>query len=166
MAARPETLFRLLKTSSLDKLEKSLTVENVNAPNPGGYSLLHQAVSDLNLEATRLLLNRGADVNRPDPRGSIVLHYAVDKLDRPMTELLLDAGANINHRGRRGFTPLRWAITRPLRSDSDYALIRFLLDRGANPWIEDDSGGSAVAWAETVHPELAEEMKARFPRPK
>jgi hypothetical protein len=56
---------------------------------------------------------------------------------------------------------LRWAISRPLE---DFRLIDLLMAFGADPWIKNDAGSSTVSYAETVYPDLAEELKRAHPR--
>lgn len=161
MAVRIGTLFQLLNRGHLRKLAKLLDKNNVNSVNPGGYSLLHEAVSRQDVEAVRLLLDNKAQVDCVDPEGSSPLVYAASYLNTAIVQLLLDAGANPNLRNNDGMTALRWAITRP---SNDPGIIHQLLDCGADPWIENNAGVSTVGYAETVHPELVDELKRAKPK--
>lgn len=65
--------------------------------------------------------------------------------------LLLQAGGDPNggivpHTGR-GTTPLIWAIRNSDDSDSVFEVVGLLLEYGADPNIEDDTGRTAVFWA-------------------
>jgi ankyrin repeat protein len=161
MAVRSSTLFQLLSRGQLSKLAKVLDENNVNSVNPGGYSLLHEAVSKQNTEAVRLLLDNKAQVDSLDPEGSSPLVYAASHLNTEIAKLLLDAGANPNVKDNDGMTALRWAITRPFK---DPSILYRLLEYGADPWIENNAGVSTVGYAETVHPELADELKRAKPK--
>jgi uncharacterized protein len=161
MAVRSSTLFRLLDRNQLEKLSELLDNSNANSTNPGGYSLLHEAVSKQNAEAVRLLLGRQAQVDCLDPEGNRPLVYAASYLHKEIAKLLLDAGANPNLKNSDGNTALRWAITRPFTEPS---FLNLLLSYGADPWIENDAGVSTVGYAERVYPDLAEELKQTKPK--
>lgn len=169
MEARTTELFILLNSNRLDELKSRLTNENVNVRGVNGQSLLHDAVGKSNVEAVRLLLSLGTDVNAVSSGGSTPLIIAASRDQHDIaklydiTKLLLEAGADPNIRGNKGMTALRWAVTNP---KGDFRLVRLLLQHGADPWIESDTGGHAVNYAETVHPELAEELKRTRPKAK
>jgi ankyrin repeat protein len=156
MAVRVVTLFRLLEKNQMKKLRELLDHTNVNSLNPGGYSLLHEAVSKQNTEAVKLLLEKQAHVDPLDPEGNRPLAYAASNLNTDIAKLLLDAGANPNLKNRYGMTALRWAITRPFK---DHHFLDLLLSYGADPWIENDAGVSTVEYAELVYPDLAQVLK-------
>jgi hypothetical protein len=68
--------------------------------------LLH-AFKNRKLEATRILLELGADPNHADSRGATALHYAVRQYAEPEAiALLLRHGASPELRTKRGSTPL------------------------------------------------------------
>src|SRR5437773_2044721 len=89
-------LVQLLCTKKLDRLAEVLTPETVNTRDSGGYSLLHLAARDLNVEVARLLVVRGADVNATDRQKDTALHYAADRNHFPLVQLLIEAGADPN----------------------------------------------------------------------
>lgn len=98
---------------------------------PDGFTPLHLAVYGGSAEAVRVLLERGADANalaessiaRVPPLGTAAFVRRPD-----LAELLLDAGASVNGQGEGGFTALDSAV-----QNEDEAMIRLLLDRGADP---------------------------------
>lgn len=151
----------MLGKNQLEKLSELLDDSNASSTNPGGYSLLHEAVSKKNTEAVRLLIHKNAHVYLLDPEGNGPLVYAASYLHKEIAKLLLDAGANPNLKHRDGNTALRWAITRPFTEPS---FLRLLLSYGADPWIENDAGVSTVGYAEKVYPDLAEELKRMKPK--
>ena len=69
-------------------IENRAAVDAV-AANPTQVMPLHSAASSRNLEAARLLLERGAPVNARQQAGWVPIHAAAQNGDRPMVELLL-----------------------------------------------------------------------------
>jgi len=74
-------------------IENRAAVDAV-AANPTQVMPLHSAASSRNLEAARLLLERGAPVNARQQAGWVPIHAAAQNGDRPMVELLLQHGAD------------------------------------------------------------------------
>ncbi len=96
-------------------------------------------------QVTALLKAKPDRIRQKDSEGTLPLQRAVETAQRPMVEKLLDAGAELNAVGRFGRTPLHEAAFwgRP-------EIVRFLLDRGANADIKDESEATALAEAERV----------------
>ena len=69
-------------------IESRAAVDAV-AANPTKVMPLHSAASSRNLEAARLLLERGAPINARQQGGWVPIHAAAQNGDRPMVELLL-----------------------------------------------------------------------------
>src|SRR6202047_1454873 len=83
-------------------IENRAAVDAV-AANPTQVMPLHSAASSRNLEAARLLLERGAPVNARQQAGWVPIHAAAQNGDRPMVELLLQHGADpklVNDQGK------------------------------------------------------------------
>lgn len=149
-------LFQLLRQNKLEQLEKHLDQQAIHWQNEYGWSLLHQAVSDKNSEAVELLIAQGIDLNLTDSEGCTPLHFAVCKELVDITELLVKAGADPNLKDNGGMTPLRWAVT---QNHCYEQLVDLLLAGGADPWIENLYGSSAVDYAETVGLDLVRRLK-------
>ena len=131
-----------------------------------------------NLAATRLLLAKGARVNAvtatpalfpiEDPKsGALALRsFTALQLAMPhgspeLAKTLLDAGADINAKDSRNMTPLMFAVA---TNQQNPALIRLLVERGADPAVQSNVGETAVDWARKVGaPAAIEILKA--PRP-
>ena len=95
------------------------------------------------LEAVRLLLQRGADVNAPQGDGMTALHWAAEQDDLEMVSTLLFAGANtISTTRNGGYTALHLAA-RAGNADVMAALI----DAGANVNARSCSGATALHFA-------------------
>lgn len=87
----------------------------------------------------RMLLKAGLDPNyRPDSSWTLIF-YTINPFNRQAFELLLNHGADINAQSAVGSTVLHDAI-----DAENYALARFLIDRGADPTLKDSSGYSAI----------------------
>lgn len=103
-------------------IDKGTAVDAV-ATNPTKVMPLHSAASARNLEAARLLLERGAPVNARQQGGWVPIHAAAQNGDRPMVELLLKYGADTALTNEQGKTPS--AVAR----EKGHEEIAALLDR-------------------------------------
>lgn len=63
---------------------------------PRSCSTSLEAVSVMHMEATRNILDKGANVNQPDLFGRTALHNAVAYKEKDIFRLLLERGANVN----------------------------------------------------------------------
>ena len=84
---------------------------NVNETTLGGYTVLHFAVVNNDIEIVNVLLAAGAGVNQTDNNGWTSLHFAVVHDDVEVVNILLAAGADVNQRDNGGNTPLHDAST-------------------------------------------------------
>ena len=109
----------------------------------GGFTPLHFAAREGELEAARLLLDAGADVNSIAADGKNTLGLAIYNGHYEVAALLLERGADVNHPDAEGFTPLFWAVDRRnmewnpgfpwVQTADPLPLIQALLDAGADP---------------------------------
>ena len=104
-----------------------------NLKGPGGSTPLMYAVLYGDTDAVRLLLDNGADPNVRNEAGARALMWAVDDLEK--TRLLLRRGADVNARSEDGRTALSIAASR----FGSLAVVRLLLDSGANPSVKSPS---------------------------
>ncbi|XP_072044256.1 uncharacterized protein [Amphiura filiformis] len=79
-----------------DKLEALKTKADIELTGKDGLTPLLAAVSALDIEMTKLLLQFGANIHATDKDGLTPLLAAVSALDIEMTKLLLQFGANIH----------------------------------------------------------------------
>jgi uncharacterized protein len=131
-------VFEAAAFGRLERLDELLSArpELVNAFSSDGFTPLHLACFSGGPEATRLLVERGADLEalarssfaRVRPLGT-----AAFSRDRESASVLLEAGADASGRGEGGFTPLHSAA-----QNGDVELVRLLLRHGA------DAGAAAA----------------------
>ena len=112
----------------------------IDIKSPAALKFLFTAVSTGDEVAVRQLIQRGINLNAAVPgEGRTALHQAVAQRDLKMVRMLLDARARTDVAGRYGSPravrefPLHRAVNEP-------ALLRLLLERGANPNVGDDGG--------------------------
>jgi serine/threonine-protein phosphatase 6 regulatory ankyrin repeat subunit B len=98
---------------------------------------LHVAVNNGSLKQVQLLLENGADVHVKDSKGNTPLHN-VCSLD--CAKLLVDCGADVKTVTNSGKTVIFSAADK----QGDEACVRFLISRGVDPLIRDESGRSAL----------------------
>jgi len=82
--------------------------KDVNARGYENRTPLHTATLEENVEAARLLIEKGAEVNAQDKHGNTVLHLA--RTHAELAELFIKAGAKVNRVNKRGKTPLDEAV--------------------------------------------------------
>ncbi len=126
------------------------------------YTPLHLAIESNNPELVRLLVNRGADVNATNSCKENAAHHAAYHCE--ILSFLISKGADFKAENDRGETPLHWAARSgsldsvklllekgadlnaldnwghsPLDvADDNRAVVKYLLDAGANPVVDYD----------------------------
>lgn len=113
---------------------------------PLSYAVVHQSRA-----AVQHLLERGADASLKDQQGQTALHLSVLTNNTDITEDLLSVvnGATVNEKNIDGQTPLMFAVDRKsLNFDNNTArLIGLLMEKGADPFQENNVGDSAYSLA-------------------
>ena len=122
-----------------------------------GQTALMNAAANGNVDAIRLLLAKDAGINASGAAGGLQvkngpialgsftpLLLAATYSSPEAVKLFLDAGAKVNVQDVRGMTPLMLAVA----SDrADPAVVRMLLDKGADPAIPSRLGENSLDWA-------------------
>jgi ankyrin repeat protein len=140
LALDPELdVFEAAAVGRIDRLRELLDAdpELVRARSVDDGTALHFAAFFRQPEATRLLVERGADLEAvASTFGNVTpLHSACASGERESARILLEAGADPNVRQQGGFTPLHAAA-----QNGDEELTRLLLARGADPEAAADDG--------------------------
>jgi ankyrin repeat protein len=143
---------------------------DLNVVDPDGITPLHLAIINAHFDLAALLIEKGADVTKADRAGRTPLFMAADAnsmewlFSRPIPEpsgelnaldvvtRLLDKGANVNaqltgrpfilHHNATGNRNIAEGATAFFKAatTSDLALMRLLLDRGADPSLTTRNG--------------------------
>ena len=111
----------------------------------GGLTPLLYAARENCMACVDVLLKHNADINLPDPDSVSPLIVAILNANWDLAQQLIDAGADVNQWDLFGETPLFLALnsrTRldggrasidPINKTTGTAIVRTLLDKGANP---------------------------------
>jgi ankyrin repeat protein len=148
MTAHPELdVFEAAALGDLDRLAALLDADPSLATtySTDGFSPLHLSAFFGQSDATRLLLERGAEV---DARGrgwmtGTPLHSAASGDHAAVALVLVEAGADTNARQSGGWTPLHSAA-----HNGNAELVALFLAHGADPTATNDEGTSVLAMAE------------------
>ncbi|XP_015428991.1 PREDICTED: caseinolytic peptidase B protein homolog [Dufourea novaeangliae] len=143
---REKRYFKAAQYGNILELEKSLKEGvDVNTRHPLGWTALHVAAINKKLEVIKYLLKKGVDVNAGDEFVN-VYKTAKDKGIHSLDVLMIreeEFSDRLNSRATfKGFTPLHYAVLADSKS-----CVQALLDGGADPTIENESGHRAVEYA-------------------
>lgn len=124
-------------SKDLEIIINSLSTESINSRNSKGFLPIFYAVYANNIQATSLLLKKGADINAKDDTGFTVLHIACKEGYLEMTKILLRNGAivdgpdaNLLKTAAYLTTPLNMAL-----QNNRIDIVQELLENGADPNI-------------------------------
>ena len=124
---------------------KDASLEDINAKDLDGNTVLSWAARCGNEYATRCLLSYGADPLPASRFGSTALHYAAAARSSECLKLILEAGVKADTRNTCLLeTPLHVAA---LRHDNPEEYLEPLIARGADLNLRDHEGSSVLAFA-------------------
>lgn len=114
---------------------------DVNHKNPEGETMLWEALRKNDEPTAIALLRGGADTSIPNEDGDFPLWRVFEKGgSAQLVESVILAQKDLNQKNASGDTPLLYA----LKNEFPAQLIKLLLERGANPEIEDSEGRNAM----------------------
>lgn len=123
-----------------------------------------QGYADLALE----LLAAGAEVNYQDRSGSSPLHRAVQLGQLPIVQALIEAGAHLNAQRNfdnadmnSGWTPLMYAVESVSYHAQNQAIVLYLLQHGANPYLISGATSDSIERGEETAIDLAARRTSR-----
>jgi uncharacterized protein len=151
----PVDLFEASALGHVDRIREILSTAPHRAGEyaADGFTPVALAAFFGHLDATRALINAGAEVNAParNPFKVQALHAAVAGRNLEIVRAVLEAGADPNAQQQAGFRPIHEAGTNANRPLAD-----LLLSRGADPRLPSDAGKNAIDLArEKGHEEFA-----------
>ncbi|XP_015116997.1 caseinolytic peptidase B protein homolog [Diachasma alloeum] len=143
---KEKRFFRAAQYGNIPDLKKSLSEGvDVDSKHPLGWTALHSAAINGKTEAVKFLISNGADVNAGDEFVNVyktAIEKGLHSLD-VLTKREEEFSDRLNNRATfKGFTALHYAVL----ADS-ISCVKVLLDAGANPTIENDTGHRAVEYA-------------------
>jgi ankyrin repeat protein len=142
-----ETVFEAAAFGRVGRLEELLSArpELARSWSEDGFTPLHLACFAGGAEATRLLVERGAQLEALSTAGFAKvrpLGTAAFARDQERARALLEAGADPNGPGEGGFTPLHTAA-----QNGAAELVRLLLEHGADPGATASDGRTPADFA-------------------
>jgi ankyrin repeat protein len=116
---------------------------NIPEPTRASTPLITAAALDKS-EATKILIDAGADMNYQNIDGSTALHTAVAFGNTDIARILIDSGIDLNIKNKEGSTALHTAAFL-CRVD----IVSALLEKGADKNLKNKAGKSAFEIVET-----------------
>ena len=124
---------------------------NVEGRSREGWSALTEAADEGAFEVAQLLIESGANVNAINPQnGYTALIKAADNDRQKIARLLVENGADINRFGASRDNNRAWSAHPPLHgaaNEGHTAIMRYLLDKGADIDARDGQGRTALMYA-------------------
>jgi len=134
-------------------LNISPQLQDVNGMTPLNYALM-PGEEVANSEVIKRLLEAGAPVNLTNDQGIPLFMQAAADHNVEILSLLWGHGADIQAKNKAGEDTLLWLLKQKNTYISDQ-VIRFLLEKGANPRLPDATGKTALDWGlKTQNPDL------------
>jgi hypothetical protein len=112
-----------------DITEELLSIPNLSQRTDSrGRTALHSAAAVGNVEAARLMVNRGIEIDTRDNLGATPLHLAVQSNHDEVARFLIEKRADVNARTKAGLSPLLFA-----RFNGNRSMVELLSSAGAKP---------------------------------
>lgn len=115
------------------------------------------------LEILELLLANGADLRSTNRYGGTALIPAAERGHVETVRRLIDAGVDVDHVNRLGWTALLEAVILGDGGGRHQAIVRLLLDGGANPALADSDGVTPLDHARHLGHHAIEAILQKIP---
>jgi len=143
-----EKALQQLRNNELELFKKTISIPGlINFKDKDQRTILFYAIIEDKYLFFEYLLKNKAFVNIVDRHGYSPLHYAINEYRKQMLMELIDKGANIEMYDSYGNNVLARAV---LTSKGRKGIIKYLLDKGANPNIPNYKGYTAVDIAKVI----------------
>lgn len=127
-------------TKAVESILSGQGKKNVNAIDDSGWTSLHYAAQNGNLDMVKLLIKNGAEFKAMDKDGRAPIHIAAFYGRTNIVEFFIDSKIPIDWKSdKSGITPLHWAAEGGHLNAS-----RFLVAQGANINAKDNSGQTVL----------------------
>jgi len=137
-----------LKNDEFDLFKESIKNQNlINLKDKDQRTLLFYAIIENKIVFFDYLLENKTFINIVDRHGYSPLHYAINEYRVDMVKRLIDRGANIEMFDSYGNNVLARAV---LTSKGRGDIIKFLLEKSANPNIPNYKGYTAIDMAKII----------------
>jgi ankyrin repeat protein len=153
-------LMRAAREGDLDDMRSLLDAgaDPMDRDMRNGWTALFHAIHTRQVDAVRLLLDRGVSPNRPARLLTPLAMAAADR-DPTIVQLLLAHGADVHARGLGGATALSVAVSggalmdidRPLFGGCHAATVRALLEHDPTLRLPDSIAGTEALWWARFH---------------
>ncbi|WP_428230049.1 ankyrin repeat domain-containing protein [Flavobacterium sp.] len=128
----------------MDNIITNSLKNGLNAQDINGKTSLIWAVRTSDIKTVKELLALGADTSIVDNVGESVLHYATRQNNLEILNIILDTNVDINLKSEGAYK--QTAIFTPAEA-SRIPVLKILLERGANPDIQDKYKMTPLQWA-------------------
>ena len=126
-------LFSAVEKIDLLKLKELISSgEDLNQLDSYGYSALHVASANEQIDIAILLIESGIDVNIQDKKGQTILHYVALRNQLQLTKVLFDRGADLSISDIYGNEPLWTAVFNDKGLSARIEIIKLFLKHGGN----------------------------------
>lgn len=145
---KEDAVFTAVRYDKEDDYKKYINSVDINIL--GGsekLNLLQVAIARKHFKYVKDLLDRGINVNNQDLKGQTVLHYLGWIKDIKLAEDLIKCGGNVNIKDKFGNNPLWDAV---FYAKGNYDLVRYYLEKGADPLNKNSSGRSSLDFAKQL----------------
>ena len=139
--------FEFNAIASKEQLKNLFALDiDINTPATSGWTFLHAAVCDGNIEVITYLLENGAKTSVRNAAGKTPLHIACIRGDTKIIKLLLEHKANVNAQGSvYKQVPLHILVT--ANNQKTIKNIEVLLNAGAKLTVKDNIGNTPIDYA-------------------